>query len=156
MRKRAIFLMAGLCALAAATPASAELGGPPALPANDATRVTTVSTLWTAARVPYTVYQTTFADGMIVKEYAAQAGNVFAVAWNGTVNAPLGLLLGAYLPCYQQAINAAMAGGESVTAGLYVQQSGLAIWVADAPGHITGRVYLPQALPGGMDAALIN
>lgn len=97
--------------------------------------------------VPYTVNETTLSSGTIVREYVAQSGTVFAIAWHGPQT-----LLGAYFSAYLQGLSdarAAMGGGYGPLA---VQQSGLVVQTGGHMGAYTGRAYLPQALPQGFNA----
>ncbi|MBN3752342.1 DUF2844 domain-containing protein [Paraburkholderia sp. Tr-20389] len=136
----------------------AELGGSPAYQANGDAKVTVAHTYRTRSNVPYTLYITTLDAGITVKEYASQSGNVFAVAWDEqkSQTAPVDRLLGAYVSCYQQAVNAAGTQSSTLADNLNIEQSGLSIRIGHSKEHTSGRVYLRQALPAGLEEAAIN
>ena len=129
------------------TPAYAELGGAPSWSSGGTNNVTLLAQHLSTSSVPYTVNETTLSSGTIVREYVAQSGTVFAIAWHGPQT-----LLGAYFSAYLQGLSdarAAMGGGYGPLA---VQQSGLVVQTGGHMGAYTGRAYLPQALPQGFNA----
>src|SRR5690348_9349753 len=76
--------------LMAAAPASAALGGvptPPPVGANSSSLAPVAHVASGAAgassTASYTVTQTTFASGTVVREYVSAAGTVFGIAWGG-------------------------------------------------------------------------
>jgi len=158
MWKHGKSLRAYLIGLTFAMPAHAELGGSPAFAINDFLHSTTVETYRTASSIPYTLYVTTLDTGVTIKEYASKSGNVFAVVWIEPKSqiAPIALLLGAYLPCYQQALDEAVSQSGPLASALSIEQSGLSIRVAHEVERNSGRVYLRQALPVGFEERVIN
>ncbi|MEM5339443.1 DUF2844 domain-containing protein [Paraburkholderia azotifigens] len=158
MAKHAAHLLACLIGLTGTAHVNAELGGSPAYQPNGDAKLTVAHSYRTRSNVPYTLYVTTWDAGVTVKEYESQSGNVFAVAWDEQKPqaAPVDRLLGAYVACYQQAVDAAGKQSSTLADVLNIEQSGLSIRVGHSKGHTSGRVYLRQALPAGLDEAAIN
>ena len=152
---------AAICgALGFATPASAELGGAPlGTPSSAVTRfvspvaraATSTNSSGTSVSASYTVKETTFSAGTVVREYVGTDGNVFGIAWRGPFMPDLSSLLGTYFPQYKRAVEAqrVQRPGRGPVA---VEQAGL---VVHSLGHMRayfGQAYLPAALPAGVSA----
>jgi len=108
-----------------------------------------------SAAAPYTVRQTTLATGTVVREYLTSDGTVFGVAWNGPRMPDLSALLGSYFPQYVSTVTANRRSGRVRGQGV-VQQQGL---VVHSGGHMrafSGEAWLPQALPAGVTASVIQ
>jgi hypothetical protein len=135
-----------------ATPAYAELGGPPTWSSSGTDNVTIFAQRQSTASVTYSVNQTTLTSGTVVSEYVAQSGTVFAITWHGPKIAPLNTLLGTYFSAYLQGLSTARATMGGGSGPLSVQQSGLVVQTGGHMGAYTGRAYLPQAFPQGFSA----
>ncbi len=155
------------CLFAAVQPAHAVLGGSPmTTPAGASTRshaVTPVAVMHAASAdasssataTAYTVQETTLGNGTVVREYLAQNGSVFGIAWHGPRMPPLGDLLGTYFPQYVagvQAVRAVHPGHGPVA----VEQSGLVVRSGGHMGAFAGQAWLPQALPEGVSGSDIQ
>jgi hypothetical protein len=159
-------MRAAICAafscglLFAAAPASAALGGVPTPPpagavssslgpvAHVASGATGASA---ASAASYTVTQTTFASGTVVREYASAAGTVFGIAWGGPVMPDLPVLLGTYFPQFDSARNALRAAHPG-RGPLMIELPGLVVHSGGHMGAFGGQAYLPSALPAGVSA----
>ncbi len=147
-----------------AAPASAALGGVPTPPpagavvdalgpvAHVASGATGASATSAAS---YTVTQTTFASGTIVREYASAAGTVFGIAWAGPAMPNLSALLGTYFPQFDSARNA-LRSARPGRGPLVIDLPGLVVRSGGHMGAFGGQAYLPSALPAGMTASDIQ
>jgi hypothetical protein len=98
-------------------------------------------------RTGYRLHEIQLPSGTVVREFAAPNGAVFAVAWNGPTVPNLQQTLGKYFDNYVTAARAKHAGHRH----LQIQQSDL---VVQADGHMrafSGRAYLPQSVPSGVN-----
>jgi hypothetical protein len=165
--------LAVACLFSAVQSAHAVLGGSPMTPPADASTssriVTPVAVMHSAseessasgasassASSSYTVQETTFGNGTVVREYLAQNGSVFGIAWHGPQMPHLADLLGTYFPQYQagvQAARAARGGGHGPVA---VEQNGLVVHSGGHMGAFAGQAWLPQALPNGVSGSDIQ
>ena len=135
-----------------ASPARAELGGTVASVENDAARLK--GTLRLVAAQAYTQHEIRIPTGHVMHEYASPDGQVFAVSWEGPTVPDLRQLLGErYFAEFQQAAAARQRYGRHPvlieTPEFVFQQT----------GHLRdfhGRAYLPQSLPPGVDASVIQ
>jgi hypothetical protein len=95
----------------------------------------------------YRVHEIALPSGTILREFAAPAGTVFAIAWRGPVLPDLRQALGQYFDVYVTAAQARRGGSHhhfEVRQDAFVMQSS---------GHMrafSGRAYLPTALPAGV------
>lgn len=157
------------CLFSAVQSAHAVLGGSPMTPPADASsssRTVTPAAVMHAASTgasaasassasSYTVQETTFGNGTIVREYLAQNGSVFGIAWQGPQMPHLADLLGTYFPQYVAGVKAARAvrGGHGPVA---VDQNGLVVHSGGHMGAFAGEAWLPQALPEGVSGSDIQ
>ena len=172
--RRAVFrtTLAVSCLFTAFQSAHAVLGGSPMTPPADASTssrtVTPVAVMHAASSgasgasastvassSSYTVQQTTFGNGTVVREYLAQNGTVFGIAWRGPQMPHLADLLGTYFPQYVAGVQAvrAVRGGHGPVA---VDQSGLVVHSGGHMGAFAGQAWLPQALPEGVSGSDIQ
>lgn len=160
---RAALCAAFSCAaLSAAAPAAAALGGSPT-PAPAGAVSSSVNPVVahaasglasTASAASYTVTQTTFATGTVVREYAS-GGTVFGIAWNGPIMPNLGALLGTYFADYDGA-RVAQRTANPGRGPLNIELPGLVVHSGGHPGAFSGQAYLPQSLPAGVSATDIQ
>jgi hypothetical protein len=108
-----------------------------------------------AATAPYTVRQTTLANGTVVHEYLTSDGNVFGVAWSGPRMPNLSELLGSYFPQYTSTVAANRRSGRLHGPGV-VEEQGLVVHSGGHMGAFSGEAWLPQALPAGVAASDIK
>lgn len=161
---RAAFCAALTCGvMGVAAPAFAALGGTPTPPPAGATSVSVspVSSVVHAASgaasaaststASYTVTQTTFGSGTIVREYTSTAGTVFGIAWGGPAMPNLAVLLGNYFPQFDSARNALRAAHPG-RGPLVIELPGLVVRSGGHMGAFGGQAYLPSALPVGVSA----
>ncbi len=161
---RAALCAAFSCAaLSAAAPAAAALGGTPTpAPAgavsssfNPAVVHAASGVASTASAASYTVTQTTFATGTVVREYISAAGTVFGIAWSGPIMPNLSALLGTYFTDYDGA-RVAQRTANPGRGPLSIELPGLVVHSGGHPGAFSGQAYLPQSLPAGVSATDIQ
>jgi Protein of unknown function (DUF2844) len=134
-----------IAALMLAGPAAAELGGNADTVSADQTHMR--ASLRVAGAARYSVHEMQTPEGTTVREYVSPAGTVFAVAWQGPMLPDLQQLLGAYFGRYADAVAEPRNGRGPVSIALpdLIVQSG---------GHMrafTGRAYLPEQIPNGVE-----
>jgi hypothetical protein len=100
----------------------------------------------------YLVYELQAPTGMVVREYVATEGSVFAITWQGPMLPDLRQLMGAYFAQYTQAAQEQHGGhGHLVIHGDDL--------IVESSGHMRvffGRAYLPQRLPPGLSVSDIQ
>lgn len=108
-----------------------------------------------SASASYTVRETTFGNGTVVREYLAADGSVFGLAWRGPQMPDLTDLLGTYFPQYVAGVKTVRAkrGGHGPVA---VDQSSLVVHSGGHMGAFAGQAWLPTALPAGVSGADIQ
>jgi hypothetical protein len=144
------FCFIAMALLACSLPAAAELGGDLASIQADQEHMKGARNVTTTAA--YSIHEIQAATGTKVREFVSPSGTIFAVAWQGPSTPDLRQLLGQYFDRYSQAIQNKRPGRAPVS----IQQSDL---VVEAGGHMrsfTGRAYLPQVMPQGVNAAAIR
>jgi hypothetical protein len=102
--------------------------------------------------VKHTVHEIQTPSGTIVREYVSSAGTVFAVAWQGPVMPDLRQALGIYFDRYIKGVSGNHAGHRRRA----IREPGL---VVQSNGHMrsfSGRAYLPQLVPQGVDVEEIR
>lgn len=142
------------CLLAAlAVPARAALGGDDSSVESDATAMRgTISE--SSMEAPdqsesYNVKTFVTATGVTVREYIAQSGAIFGVAWEGRRPPDLRVLLGSYYPEY------AAASGLKQHANLHrevIAAPHSIVILRGHMGHLLGRAYVQSLAPSGVDA----
>lgn len=157
------FALAAVSALILSTPALADLGGIPTLPANrtitSATATPGVSVKAAMANPGlYTVRAETQASGTVVREFVATAnGEVFAIAWQGPFQPDLRALMGTtFFLRYTQAIQTAHAQGVSMRTQMALTAPDMVI---QAHGHVrafNGLAYVPSLMPAGVSPDQLN
>ncbi|QBR00507.1 DUF2844 domain-containing protein [Paraburkholderia pallida] len=140
----------------AAVPAWAALGGAPAFPQAQRTPGTRVMAAASSVAVPWTVTTTTLDTGTVIHEYLDANGTVFAVSWRGPRVGSLDTLLGSYFPSWQKGLAAAHAARGGGYGPVAVHQDDLVVETGGHMGALTGRAWLPKALPLGMSADQIQ
>jgi len=168
VRRAVIMTTLGLsCVFPAVPSAHAALGGSPMTPPAGASvnsqtvapaavmHAASSGASTAAATSSYTVRETTLGNGTVVREYLAQDGTVFGIAWHGPQMPNLSDLLGTYFPQYLAGVQAVRAarGGHGPVA---VDQSGLVVHSGGHMGAFTGEAWLPQALPDGVSGSDIQ
>jgi len=165
-----------VCLLLAAPSAHAGLGGSPMTPPSDASitvrtvqpgaRATDASqsplnaaasaaSTGTSTATPYTVRETTLGNGTVVREYLAQNGTVFGIAWQGPQMPDLAQLLDGYFPQYVAGVQAVHAQ-RGVRGPVALDGAGLVVHSSGHMGSFAGQAWLPQALPAGVSGSDIQ
>ena len=149
-------------AFISAAPAWASLGGVPTPPPAGAvsTSIAPIAHVASGAAsaataAPYTVTQTTYSSGTVVREYLSSTGTVFGIAWSGPVMPNLSVLLGSYFPQYTNAL-AAQRAARPGRGPVSVDLPGLVVHSGGHMGSFGGQAYLPSALPAGVSATDIQ
>ncbi len=151
--------------LGVAAPASAALGGSPTTPPTGAVSTSlepvahvasgAASATSSTSTASYTVTQTTFSSGTVVREYVSTAGVVFGIAWSGPVMPNLPVLLGTYFSQFDSARNTLRAAHPG-RGPLDIELPGLVVRSGGHMGAFGGQAYLPSALPAGVSATDIR
>jgi hypothetical protein len=149
---------------AGTAPAWAELGGAPMQtpagatvnPSGAVAHAAVAASSGTSTAASYTVRQTTLSTGTVVREYIAQNGAVFGVAWQGPRMPDVAALLGSYFPQAASAVEAARAARGGGRGPASVRQPNLVVHSGGHPGLFAGQAYLPQALPSGVTGSDIQ
>ena len=142
-----------LVILAAALPASAELGGYADSVKVDQAKMK--ATLKVTRVKTYAVHEIKTPAGTVVREYVAANGKVFGVAWQGPFLPDLSLILGASYQPYATAVRAekrTYVGHRPVD----IRQPHL---VVQGGGHMLGhfgRAFIPDLLPEGVSTDAIQ
>ena len=103
----------------------------------------------------YATHEIQTASGTIVREYLSSTGTVFAVAWQGPWVPDLRQLLGPYFEQYQSAVRTAKANRRG-HGPLSIEEAGLVVEVSGHSRAFSGRVYVPQLMPQGVQAENIR
>jgi hypothetical protein len=163
--RRAVLLTAlGLSSFAFAIPgARAALGAAPLTPPADASvtsQKVSAAVMHEASSAAvassYTIRQTTFGNGTVVREYLGTDGNVFGIAWSGPQMPDLSSLLGTYFPQYVAGVETARAARGGGHGPVAVEDSGLVVHSGGHMGAFSGEAWLPQALPAGVSGSDIQ
>jgi hypothetical protein len=96
----------------------------------------------------YTV-QELGSDSVILREYVAPTGIIFAIAWNGLIHPDLTPLLGSYAGEYQTALRHTQREPGSRHRKIETDQIIVEKW-----GHmrnLQGRAYVPALIPPGVN-----
>jgi len=151
-------LLAGCLLAAAVSPVRAGLGGDATSIESDAAamqgklsqapKLEQEQSATSNQSAPYSVHTFVSGNGATVREYAAPAGPVFAVAWQGRRPPDLSVLLGSYYAEYTAASqpkrhanlhHAVITGPNSI------------VVMGGHMGHLVGRAYVPSLAPSGVD-----
>ena len=96
----------------------------------------------------YTIHELRSRAGVVVREYAAASGKVFAVAWQGPALPDMKQLLGSYFEEFQKAAQRQnRRGGHGP---LRVQEPGLVVELGGHMRSFRGRAYIPEEVPTAM------
>jgi hypothetical protein len=133
------------------SPAVAALGGNLSTVKQDQAHLK--ASLQVSAGDRYSVHEMKAATGTTVREYASADGTIFGVAWKGPWRPDIRQLLGEYFGDYQQAAKAKRTGHNgplsSATSRLVIETSG-------HPRAFSGRAYVPDLVPTGVEPAEIR
>ena len=133
--------------LAALSPciAAAALGEAEASIQSDAVRLR--GSIKVTEHASYRLHEIQLPSGTLVREFVGSDGKVFAVAWNGPTVPNLRQTLGQYFDNFVAAAQAKHADHHH----LQIQQSDLVVQAGGRMRAFTGRAYLPQAVPAGVN-----
>lgn len=115
----------------------------------EADRAKMEATLQTTSKQLYTIHEMHTANNVTVKEFVSPSGKVFGVAWEGASRPDMKQLLGVYFDQYTQAVQQQ----EAKRAGhgpLLIQQPGFVMQMTGHMRALTGRAYIPQLVPSGV------
>ena len=130
--------------------ASATLGQAP-LPSGSAavqlksSTVASVSVPQADSTKPYQVFESEGVGGVVVREYAAPSGTVFAVTWSGPTRPDMKQLLGDYFGRF-------VGERDHPRGPLRVDQSDVVIQSGGHMGSLHGRAWVRSLVPQGVDA----
>jgi hypothetical protein len=95
----------------------------------------------------YDIHRITTAAGSNIREYVSPDGKVFAVGWSSAGHPDMRQLLGAYFEQYQRALQNPRKG----RGPLAIHDPGLVVELGGHSRAFTGRVYVPELVPQGID-----
>ncbi|HEY3700116.1 MAG TPA: DUF2844 domain-containing protein [Spongiibacteraceae bacterium] len=98
-----------------------------------------------AASNGYTVHELQTAAGVAVREFVADNGKVFAIAWEGPNMPDLEQLLGAYFPEFNAAMSTRRKAG--IRGPVALQHDDLIVESNGRMRSFFGRAYVPSLLP---------
>jgi Protein of unknown function (DUF2844) len=147
--KKAALVAIAIGVLCCARPAHATLGGNEASILADQAQMQ--GTRKMSPMGTYTIHEIQAANGAVVREYQAQGGTVFAVAWSGPLTPDVRQILGNYFDAYTKALKA-QSGTPRVRRPIMINEPGLAIEMSGHPRWFEGKVYVPEQLPVGLRA----
>ncbi len=142
--------------LLAASPAWAALGGKPTYAGVNSAPDARVLAAGKPAAASWTVNTSTLANGTTVREYLDATGVVFAVSWRGPRVVSLETLLGSYFPAWQKGLAGAQAARGGGYGPVALREDDLVVESGGHMGALTGRAWLPRALPQGMSTEQIQ
>lgn len=133
------------------SPVTAALGqAPSSLAASSPASGTKMLAIVPTARVgSYTVQETRLENGTIVREYAAPAGLVFAVTWQGPVLPDLDVLLGGYFNTFRLETEQARLLGRR-GAPVDMARNGLVVRSNGRMRNFFGHAYAVDLIPAGL------
>src|SRR5579864_3647784 len=146
MMRKAVFV-ASILLTATCAPAFAGLGGDAS--SVEADRVSMKGEVRALSQAGFTVHAITSAGGMVVNEYSASDGKVFAVSWSGPGVPDLRQVLGSYFSLAQQAVNRPHYNHHQLriaTPDVVVESSG-------HTRSFVGRAWAPALLPQNFSVA---
>jgi Protein of unknown function (DUF2844) len=103
----------------------------------------------------YTLHEIQSAAGTTIREYVSPAGNVFAVAWNGPAMPDLRQVFGEYYSVYQQEVERVRRTRRG-RGPIAVDNGNLVVQISGHMRSLTGRAYVKQLVPNGLDPAAIR
>jgi Protein of unknown function (DUF2844) len=136
-----------------AAPAWAALGGNADSAMADAQALR--GQLRSTPMVAYDVHQIT-TGAVVVTEYVARSGQVFAITWHGPTEPNLQQLLGTYFSRVESAAKAAHQANPGIHRQLAVTQSDLVVQVAGRLRSFHGIAYLPALVPQGVSISQLQ
>lgn len=142
-----LMVWTGLAGMIIPSPAFGALGGD--VTSVEADRAKMEATLQTTSKQLYSIHEMHTANNVTVREFVSPAGKVFGVVWAGVSRPDMKQLLGAYFDEYTQAVQqqeAKRAGRGPVL----IQEPGLVMQMGGHMRALTGRAYIPQLVPTGV------
>ncbi|WP_321945949.1 DUF2844 domain-containing protein [Paraburkholderia sp. J10-1] len=135
--------------LLSASPAWAALGGTPTYAGVRSVPDVRLMAAGKSAVARYTVNTSTLANGATIREYLDAKGIVFALSWRGPRVGSLETLLGSYFPAWQKGLASAHAARGGGYGPVALREDDLVVESGGHMGALTGRAWLPPALPQG-------
>jgi hypothetical protein len=103
----------------------------------------------------YALHEIRSASGTMIREYVDPSGAVFAVAWDGPWLPDMRQVLGEHFDHYQ-AVMSARRQARSGRGAIAIDDGGLVIEMSGHPRAFTGRAYLSNRLPAGIQIESIR
>lgn len=103
------------------------------------------ATLQSTPRAAYVQHELRAASGLVIHEYSAPNGKIFAVAWEGPVIPDLRQILGAHFEDFRRA--AEVQNRRDVRGPLFIQQNGLTVELGGHMRSYRGKAYLSDDVP---------
>lgn len=96
----------------------------------------------------YMIHELRTPAGMLVREFAAPSGRIFAVSWKGQSPPDLRQLLGSHFEDFQQA--AESQGARRTHGPVSIERNGLVVQLGGHMRSYAGHAYLPDEVPAGV------
>jgi hypothetical protein len=149
---RALAFAAALCPCVA----SATLGEPEASVQTDGAKFN--ASIKVTELPSYRLHEIQMPSGSVLKEFSGADGKVFAVVWSGPRVPNLRQAMGQYFDEYAAATSAAQAARtvHSDHTHLQIRKADLVVQTSGHMRALSGRAYLPQAIPSGVSLGDIH
>ena len=142
-----VYAVCGLCTLATAgllaAPAQAALGDDVSAVEHD--RVRMHATLQVRRKTNFDIHELATPAGALVREFAGQDGQVFAVSWSGGWRPNLRDVMGTHYDRYIEATR----GQRRARGPVHVELPGMVVVMGGYLRTFWGHVYLTDQLPAG-------
>ena len=152
-KRTVLRIAAAIWAVCGPHSAAASLGGTATTVEADRSRMQ--ASLEMTKKSQYTVHELHAPNHVVVREFVSPTGMVFGVAWQGPSRPDLQQLLGGYFAHFMQAAQA-LKEQQPGRRMLRIEEPGL---VVESGGHaraFSGRAYVPQMVPAGVEAEEIQ
>ena len=108
------------------------------------------ATLRSTQKAGYVLHELCADSGLVIHEYSAPNGKIFAVAWEGPVIPDLRQILGARFDDFRRAAETQNRNG--VHGPLFIQQNGLTVELGGHMRSYRGKAYLSDEMPASVRA----
>lgn len=151
--RRGLQLTLGALLMASASGVMATLGSAPSAVASTPTLVSSARKLAatpTGRTGTYTLSESQFDSGTLVREYVTPAGQVFALAWRGPVLPDLSAFLGDYFRAFK--VEAQQVREKGIRGSpVFIEGDGLVMRSSGRMRNFFGYAYVPTLVPAGVN-----
>ena len=151
--RRGLQLTLGVLLMASASGVMATLGSAPSTVASTPTLVFSAKKLAATATGrsgTFTLSESQFESGTLVREYVTPAGQVFALAWRGPVLPDLSAYLGGYFNAFK--VEAQQARTKGIRGSpVHFEGDGFVMRSGGRMRNFSGYAYVPTLVPAGVN-----